>query len=88
MENANIIVEHTWTDENSEKVFKVVSDIVGMQNSGSLPNGFRLKSVNVVKGENKAICNWESPGISELQGLLEQVNPPTSHKVYQADCIL
>ncbi len=79
-----LIVEHAWKNKNSEKVMKVVGDIIGMQKSRTLPEGFTLKSVLVLKDQNKAICNWEAPDATSLKNLLGKVNPPTDHSVTEA----
>lgn len=84
----NVIVEHRWKNEDGEKVMKTVEGIIGMKQGGSLPEGFNLLSINVIGEENRAICNWDAPSADAMSGLLGQVNPPTTHKVYQADRIL
>lgn len=78
-----LVVEHEWKEKNSESVMKTVGEIIGMQKNSSLPEGFSLKSVVVLNGENRAICNWDAPDLNSLKGLLEKVNPPTKHKVYE-----
>ena len=79
-----LIVEHEWKSSNAESVMKVVGDIIGMQKGGSLPKGFSLKSLVVLNGENRAICNWEAPDADSLKGLIGKVNPPTEHRVFEA----
>ncbi len=78
-----LVVEHEWKNKNSDSVMKTVGDIIGMQKSGSLPEGFNLKSVIVLNGENRAICNWEAPGLNALKELLGKVNPPTKNRVFE-----
>lgn len=85
---ANIVVEHKWKDEDGEKVMKTVEGIIDMKHSGSLPSGFNLLSINVIGQENRAICNWEAPSSDAMSELLGQVNPPTTHNVYQAERVL
>lgn len=88
MDKVNLIVEHRWDDGNAENVFKTVGDIVGMQKNSKLPEGFTLRSVSLIKGENRAICSWEAPGMSEFEELIKGVNPPTSHSVKEVENIL
>ncbi len=78
-----LVVEHEWKSKNSESVMKVVGDVIGMQKSGSLPEGFNLKSVMVLNGENRAVCNWDAPDAKSLRELLGKVNPPTKNRVYE-----
>ncbi len=84
----NAIVEHKWEEASQEKVFNVVGNIVEMSKSGKLPEGFKLKSINVIGSQRRAICNWDAPSIADLEGLVKQVNPPTEFKVYEAMKIL
>ncbi len=79
----NAIVEHEWKERDQEKVFSVVGSIVDMQKGGKLPSGFSLKSVNVINGERRAVCNWECPSVGELKGLLDKVNPPTKNRILE-----
>ncbi|MGC8645203.1 MAG: hypothetical protein ACP5UO_02900 [Thermoplasmata archaeon] len=81
---ANLIVEHSWRKEDTDKVLKTVGGIVEMAKASKLPQGFSLKSINALPNENRAICNWEAPSKSALEDLLSSVNPPTDHKVYES----
>lgn len=85
---AKMIVEHKWSQENSEEVFKVVGSIVEMSKDGQLPDGYRVKSIDLLDGQNRAICTWEAPSREALSGLIEKVNPPTSHSISEAKQIL
>ncbi len=80
---AELIVQHTWKKENAEAAFAVVQSIVGMAQSGKLPAGYSLKSVNVVAGDNRAFCSWQAPSKQALEQLVGQVNPPTEHSVFE-----
>ncbi len=84
---AELIVQHTWKKENAEAAFAVVKNIVGMAQSGKLPAGYRLTSVNVVAGDNRAFCTWQAPSKRDLEALVGQVNPPTEHAVYEVQKI-
>ncbi|MCL4447138.1 MAG: hypothetical protein M0Z77_03020 [Thermoplasmatales archaeon] len=83
-----VIVEHEWNASDSEKVMKVVGSIIEMQKNGSLPQGFSLKSVQLLKNRNKAICNWEATSAESLAGLIGKVNPPTRHTVTEVSRVL
>jgi hypothetical protein len=83
----NVVVEHRWKAENQAEAFKVVGSIVDMAKKGALPAGFSLKAINVLAGENRAICNWEAPSASAMNDLLSKVNPPTEHRVIEAQRI-
>lgn len=85
---ANIIVEHEWKNEDTEQVFKVVGNIVEMSKNGQLPEGFSLKSVDVISGETKAVCRWEAPSKDALAELIGKVDPPTSHKLVETQKVL
>ncbi|MEL9914642.1 MAG: hypothetical protein QW364_05690 [Thermoplasmatales archaeon] len=80
----NLIVEHTWKPQDRDSVLKVVSGIVDMAKNSKLPQGFSLKSVNAIFDENRAICNWEAPSKAAMEKLLSDVNPPTSHRVFES----
>ena len=84
----NLIVEHRWKEKNQEAAFKVVGSIVDMAKNGKLPQGFSLKSINVIGSERMAICNWEAPSLNDLKGLVEQVNPPTKYEIFEAQKLL
>ncbi len=84
----NLIVEHRWKEKNQEAAFKVVGSIVDMAKNGKLPQGFSLKSINVIGSERMAICNWEAPGLNDLKGLVAQVNPPTKYEIFEAQKLL
>ncbi len=85
---ATIIVEHTWNDQDKDELFKVVGSIVEMQQNGSLPEGFALKSIDVLNGENRAICHWQAPSRDAMSSLLGQVNPPSKHNVFETQKVL
>ncbi len=85
---ADLIVQHTWKKENADAAFAVVKNIVGMAQSGKLPSGYALRSVNVVAGDNRAFCTWQAPSKQALEQLVGQVNPPTEHTVYEVQKIL
>ncbi len=80
---ADLIVQHTWKQENADAAFAAVKSIVGMAQSGKLPPGYSLKSVNVVAGDHRAFCTWQAPNRQALEQLVGQVNPPTDHVVYE-----
>lgn len=80
---ADLIVQHTWKEENSEAAFATVKSIIGMAHSSKLPAGYALKSVNVVSGDRRAFCTWQAPSKQALEQLVAQVNPPTTHVVYE-----
>ena len=84
----NLIVEHRWKEKNQESAFKVVGSIVDMAKNGKLPQGFSLKSINVIGSERMAICNWEAPSLNDLKGLVAQVNPPTKYEIFEAQKLL
>ncbi len=84
----NLIVEHRWKEKNQEAAFKVVGSIVEMAKNGKLPQGFSLKSINVIGSERMAICNWVAPSLNDLKGLVEQVNPPTKYEIFEAQKLL
>ena len=84
---AELIVQHTWKNENAEAAFAAVKSIVGMAQSGKLPAGYSLKSVHVVAGDNRAFCAWQAPNKQSLEALVGQVNPPTDHAVYEVQKI-
>ena len=86
-EMADLIVQHTWKQENAEAAFAVVKNIIGMAQSGKLPAGYSLKSVNVVAGDNRAFCTWQAPSKQDLEALVGQVNPPTEHSVFEVQKI-
>lgn len=85
---ANIMIEHEWNKEDGEAVFKVVGSVVELSGNGKLPEGFSLKSVEVLKGESRAICRWEAPDVSAISELLKTVNPPTRHKISEVQKVL
>ena len=85
---AELIVQHTWKSENAEAAFAAVKNIIGMAQTGKLPSGNRLASVNVVAGDNRAFCAWQAPSKQALEQLVGQVNPPTEHAVYEVRKIL
>ncbi len=83
----NVIVEHRWKPKEKDEVIKVVGGIVDMAKNGKLPEGFKLNSIQLIGSEDMAICNWEAPSSTAMHDLLNKVNPPTKHKVYEADKI-
>lgn len=83
----NLVVEHRWKAKEKDEVVKVVGGIVDMAKNGKLPEGFKLNSIQLVGSEDMAICNWEAPSKDAMIGLLDKVNPPTKHKVFEADKI-
>ncbi|BAB59379.1 TVG0246963 [Thermoplasma volcanium GSS1] len=84
----SIVVEHRWKEKNQDAAFKVVGSIIDMQKNGTLPAGFTLKSVNVIGSERMAVCEWDAPSLDDFKALLEKVNPPTKHEVFEAQRLL
>lgn len=80
----NAIVEHEWKDGEQEKVFNFIGNIVEMEKSARLPGGFRLRSINVLGNEKRAICNWDAPGVEELVNLVKRLDPSGTFKVSEA----
>lgn len=83
-----VIVEHEWKAEDSANVMKVVGSVIEMQKNGTLPQGFELKGVQLLKDKNRAICNWEAPSASSLSELVGKVNPPTVHVATETSRVL
>ncbi len=80
---ADLIVQHTWKNENAEAAFAAVKSIIGMAQAGKLPAGYALQSVHLVSGDRRAFCTWQAPSKHALEQLVAQVNPPTEHVVYE-----
>lgn len=77
------LVQHTWKEEDGNKVVEIVKGVIGMAKNSQLPSGFGLESVNVVAGENRALCAWNAPSADALSQLIGQVNPPTEWSVLE-----
>jgi hypothetical protein len=75
------LVQHEWKPEKSEEVKTIVSGIIEKERSRTLPDGHQLIGVMLSAKEPKALCVWESRSKSELEGLLQAVNPPTQHSI-------
>jgi hypothetical protein len=75
------LVQHEWKPERSEEVKAVVSGVIEKERTRRLPDGHQLIGVMLSANEPKALCVWESKSRSELEGLLESVNPPTEHSI-------
>ena len=80
---SNFLVQHRWKGEDGEKVVGIVKGVIGMAKNSQLPSGFGLESVNVVAGENRALCAWNAPSADALSDLIRQVNPPTEWSVLE-----
>ncbi len=81
------VVQHEWEPRRSEEVKRVVSGIIAQASGKKLPKGYELVSVFLNTNEPKAYCFWNAPSKSELEGLLHQVNPPTTHTVKETQGI-
>lgn len=75
------LVQHEWKSEKSEEVKSIVSAIINKERNRQLPNGHQLIGVMLSSSEPKAMCVWEATSKSDLEGLLNSVNPPTRHSV-------
>lgn len=84
----NAIVEHKWEEKDEEKIFNIVGSLVEMNKEKKFPEGFKLKSINVIGNERRAICNWDAPKVSDLQELVKSLSPPSDFKVFEAMKIL
>lgn len=80
----NAIVEHKWKESDQENVFNAIGKIVEMARMNKLPEGFKLKSINIIGNQRRALCSWDAPSMDALKGLVSQINPPTSHEVLEA----
>ncbi|HYM40204.1 MAG TPA: hypothetical protein VEY12_08705 [Thermoplasmata archaeon] len=80
---SEFLIQHTWKSENTNAVVGVVQSIAGMAQKGQLPAGFVLRSIDVVPGDTRAFCRWQAPNKEALAGLVEKVNPPTEHTVFE-----
>lgn len=75
------VVQHEWEPRRSDEVKRVVSGIIEQAAGKKLPKGYELLNVFLNMEEPKAYCFWNAPSRSELEGLLRQVNPTTTHIV-------
>jgi hypothetical protein len=75
------LVEHEWEPNRSDEVKSIVGGIIEKDRKNQLPSGYELLGVMLSANEPKATCVWEAPGKSDLQSLLQSVNPPTRHTV-------
>ncbi len=80
---SEFLIQHTWKSENTNAVVGVVQAIAGMAQKGQLPSGFALRSIDVVAGDTRAFCRWQAPSRKDLADLLDKVNPPTDHAIYE-----
>jgi hypothetical protein len=80
---SDFLIQHVWKSENTENAVKTVKAIAGMAKDGKLPQGFKLKSINAVSGENRAFCTWEAPSRKALADLVAQVRPPTEVTIFE-----
>jgi hypothetical protein len=75
------LVQHEWDQTRSNEVKSIVGGIIEKETKNELPRGYDLLGVMLSAIEPKATCVWEAPSKSDLEGLLESVNPPTKHTV-------
>ena len=75
------LVQHEWDQDKSNEVKSVVGSIIEKERKNELPRGYDLLGVMLSANEPKATCVWEAPSVSDLQGLLKSVNPPTRHSI-------
>ena len=75
------LVQHEWHQSRSDEVKSIVGGIIEKERKNQLPSGYDLLGVMLSANEPKATCVWEAPSRSDLQGLLQSVNPPTKHSV-------
>ncbi len=75
------VVQHEWDQSRSNEVKTIVGGIIEKERKNELPRGYDLLGVMLSTNEPKATCVWEAPSKSDLQNLLQSVNPPTRHTV-------
>lgn len=81
------LVQHEWEPNRTGEVKSIVGGIIEKETKNELPNGYDLLGVMLSANEPKATCVWEAPSRSDLQGLLQSVNPPTKHIVSECQIL-
>jgi hypothetical protein len=81
------IVQHEWDETKSNEVKSIVGGIIEKEKRSELPKGYDLLGVMLSASEPKATCVWEAPSKSDLQGLLQSVNPPTRHTISECQIL-
>lgn len=81
------LIEHRWEERRSAEAKSLVSKVIDMAASERLPKGYQLLSVVLRRDQRSAVCVWEAPGKSELEGVVTSMNPPTIHTLEEAQVL-
>ncbi|SMD30359.1 hypothetical protein [Picrophilus oshimae] len=72
---AEVIVVHTWNDDQKDKVMEFAKKVTDMAKSKKLPAGLKLLSMDLAENKNEAVCKWEVDSINHLLETAKTLGP-------------
>ncbi len=77
------LVQHSWEPDATGAAVAMLQGISTMAETGTLPAGFALRSMQLVREEARAFSTWDAPSKKELEGFVMKVNLPKIRVVYE-----
>ncbi len=72
---AEIMVVHTWTDDQKDKVMEFANKVTSMAKEKKLPSGLKLLEIELGQGKNMAVCKWDADSLNHLLEVAKSLNP-------------
>ena len=79
----SFLMQCTWTPDKTGAVMTMMSMLMGMARSGSLPEGFELLWIRRDPQATQAFCAWRAPAKQSLESLVGGLHPPGIHVVHE-----
>ncbi len=77
------LVQHSWEPAATPAAVAMLQGISTMADTGALPEGFALRSMQLVREEARAFSTWDAPSKKDLEGFVMKVNLPKIRVVYE-----
>ena len=77
------LVQHSWEPEATPAAVSMLQGISTMAEAGALPEGFALRSMQLLRDQARAFSTWDAPSRKDLEGFVMRVNLPKIRVVYE-----
>lgn len=80
---ADVVVVHSWTDDQKDKVMEFANKVTTMAKNKQLPKGLKLLGIDLGQGQNMAVCKWEADSLNHLMEVAKTLGPTWDIKAFE-----
>jgi hypothetical protein len=82
-----IVVVHSWKDEQKDKVMEFANKVTSMAKEKKLPAGLKLLGIDLAQGKNMAVCKWDADSLNHLMEVAQSLGPTWDIQAFEAKTI-